>query len=681
MNVPFCRAPLALALAYACAHADETPVTASLKAPSTFDAPPVIVTANPLGSSLLDMVQPADALSGPKLRYRLEPTLGETLANETGVSSSYFGPNASRPIIRGLDGERVRILQNGATVLDASGASPDHAVATDPFSADRIEIVRGPAALLYGTSAIGGVVNAIDNRIASAPPEKPFGGEVQVRLGGAADERSGAVKLEGGDDRFALHVDAFRRETSDLRIPGYARSARLRAQDPLTPPDEEAQKRLPNSASTTDGLGVGGTAFFERGYVGASVSNLNSNYGTVAEPDVTIDMRKTRYDLAGEVRELGFFENAKFRVGYTDYTHTEFEGSAPGTVFNNKGYDARVDLRHRKVGRFEGAFGLQSTESKFEALGDEAFVPPVTTRTASAFIYEEAPVGPVRLSAGGRVDSVRLSASEALPNFSPAESRSYSPFGGSLGGLLPLGEVYAIAANASYTERAPNYAELFANGPHVATGQFEVGNREQNLERSMAFDLALRKRSGTVTGSVGVFAHRFSNFIALLPTGTTDAGSGLPISQFEGVRANFRGVEAEARFHAIDTPDRVFHVDLRADYTHAENASSDTPLPRIAPLRVTLAGVYQQGGFGARVEAIRASAQNRVAPNELPTDGYTLVNARLSYGLPPLGIFRAEVFLRANNLLNEEVRYQTSILKDVAPLGARSVMVGVNGVF
>lgn len=681
MNVPLRRAPLGLALACVWSYAADDPGSANLKLPSSFDAPPVIVTGNPLGSSLLDLVRPADALSGPKLSFRLEPTLGETLASETGLSSSYFGPNASRPIIRGLDGERVRILQNGITALDASGASPDHVVASDPFSAERIEIVRGPAALLYGTSAIGGVVNVIDNRIASAPLEKPFGGEVQTRLGGAADERSGAVKLDGGTEQFALHVDAFRRDTSDLRIPGFARSQRLRAQDPLTPPDEEAQKRLPNSLSTTDGVGVGGTAFFDRGYVGASVSNMNSNYGTVVERDVTIGMRQTRYDLAGEVRELGFVENMKFRAGYTDYAHTEFELQEPGTRFSNKGYDARVDLRHRRVGAFEGAFGFQAMESKFEALGDEAFVPPVTTRTTSAFLYEEAPAGPVRLSMSGRLDTVRLSAAEALPNFTPAESRAYSPFGGSLGALLPLGEVYALAANFSYTERAPNYAELFANGPHIATGQFEVGDREQRLERSNAFDLALRKRSGTITGSLGVFAHRFSNFIALLPTGTTDPGSGLPIFQFNGVRAHFEGVEAEARFHVIDTPDRVFHVDLRSDYTRAQNDSADTPLPRIAPLRVALASVYQQGSLAARFEAIRASAQDRVAPNELPTDGYTQVNARVSYNLPPLGIVRLEAFLRATNLLNEEIRYHTSTLKDIAPLGGRSVMVGLNGVF
>jgi len=659
-------------------HAQKAPPAAP--GGGSIEAPPVIVTGNPLGSALFDMVRPADVLEGAKLDMRLESTLGETLANETGVSASYFGPNASRPIIRGLDGERVRILQNGSGVLDASGSSPDHGVAVEPLTVERIEIIRGPATLLYGGSAIGGVVNAIDNRIPAFAPHKGLSGSAQLRLGGAADERAGVVKLDGGNERFALHVDAFRRDTSDLRIPGLAWSARKIATDP-TNPDNAARNRLPNSASSSDGMAIGGSALFERGHLGVSASQYNSNYGTVVEREVTIDQRQNRYDLAGEMRDLGFVETAKFHAGYTDYRHTEFEGPDPGTIFKHRGYDARLDLRHRQIGIFEGAFGFQLQNSRFQALGDEAFIPPVSTRTASAFVYEEAPLGPLRLSAGARVDSVRLSADEVLPAFTPAATRDFTASSGSVGALYPLGPDYAVAANLSYTERAPNYAEIFANGPHVATGLFEVGNRGQRLERSTAIDLALRKRAGSATGSIGVFAQRFANFIALLPTGIVDAGSGLPISQFEGVRANLRGVEAEARFHVVDIEDREFHVDVRADYTRAENASAGTPLPRIAPLRLSVAATYREGGMSGRLEAIRAGGQSRVVDNELPTDGYTLVNARLTYRVPQMQPLRLELFLRANNLLDQEIRIHTSMLKDIAPLGGRSVMVGVNGSF
>lgn len=671
--------PLGLLFLAATSHAQQS--VGSARTGTAMEAPPVIVTGNPLGSDLVDLASPADVLSGPTLRARLDSTLGETLSSQTGVSSSYFGPNSSRPVIRGLDGERVRILQNGTASLDASGASPDHGTAIEPLTLDRIEIVRGPAALLYGGSAIGGVVNAIDNRIAQAPPDRPFSGAAQIRLGGAADERAGVARLAGGTDRFALHVDTFRRDTSDLRIPGMARSARLQAADPLAPPDTEATKRLPNSASTSDGVGVGGTAFFDRGYVGAAVTNYNSNYGTVAERDVTIDMKQTRYDLAGELRDLGFLDNAKFRIGHTTYRHTEFEGPDPGTNFRNTGYDARLDLRHKPLGRFDGAFGFQVYESRFSAVGAESFVPPVRTRSLAAFVYEETTLGSLKLSAGGRLDRVHLDAQEYLPNFSPAESRSFIPKSGSLGAVITLAPEYSVAANLSLTERAPNYAEIFANGPHAATGQFEIGSRSQKIERALAFDLGLRKRGGAVTGSVGVFAQRFTNFIGLLPTGLVDAGSGLPVFRFEGVKADFRGVEADARFHLVDRGDHNIHLDLRTDYTRAQNDSSGEPLPRISPLRFSAAVSAQKGPTSVRVEAIRAAAQNRTAPDELATDGYTLVNARVTHLILKEGQAELELFLRASNLLNQEIRIHTSLLKDLAPLGGRSVMVGVNGTF
>lgn len=645
------------------------------------EAPPVIVTANPLGSSLLDMVQPADVLSGAKLGLRMESTLGETLANETGVSSSYFGPSSSRPIIRGLDGERVRILQNGVGVLDASGASPDHGVALDPLIVDRIEIVRGPSALLYGASAVGGVINTIDNRIPTAPGDTPMSGTAQLRYGGAGEEIGGVAKLDGGNERFALHVDAFKRETWDVRIPGFARSQRLRDTVSLAPGEQEPYGRLPNSASSSVGGSVGGSMFFDRGFLGLSAATYNSTYGVVAEPTVSIGMRQNRYDLSGELRELGVIESAKLKATYTDYQHTEYDVTNPGTLFSNKGYETRADFRHRRIGLVEGAFGVQASDTRFQALGDEAFVPPVTTKVLSGFVYEELPVGPVRFSAGGRLDSVKLSAEQYLPNFSPAESRNFITGSGSLGALLPLDAVYAIATNLAYTERAPNYVEVFANGPHAATGQFEVGNRSQKLERSTAIDLSLRKRSGVVTASIGAFYNQFDNFIALLPTGLTDAGSALPIVRFEGVKATLKGIEAEARWHVLDTPDRTFHLDFRTDYTRAENDSTNQPLPRISPLRVSLAAVYQGGGLGARLEVVRASSQTRVAANELPTDGYTLLNGRLSYALPPMQFGRLEAFVRLNNLLNEEIRYHTSVLKDIAPLGGRSVMVGLSGTF
>ncbi|MCU0868121.1 MAG: TonB-dependent receptor [Burkholderiales bacterium] len=673
-----------LACTAAAARAQQPPAPV----PDEFEAPGVVVTANPLGSALLDMVQPADVLAGPRLQYRMAPTLGEMLGSQVGVNQSWFGPGASRPVIRGLDGERVRLLTNGVGIVDASGASPDHAVGYEPLLAERVEIVRGPATLLYGASAIGGVVNVIDNRIPSAAPEGGFGGSVGLRYGGAGDERSGVVKLDGGTDRFALHVDAFKRNTSDLRIPGFARSERLRAQSPLPAGEDEASGRQPNSASDTEGFGAGGSVLFEKGFVGVSASEMRSTYGTVAEKDVTIDMIKQRYDIAGEFSALGgFIDGVKFRTGYTNYRHTEFEGPDPGTRFGNDGVDGRIDIRHARVGRFEGAFGFQGADTKFSAVGDEKFVPVVRTRVASAFLYEETALGTARLSAGGRVDGTEVG-SEDDPTFGPGRARSFTAASGSAGALVPFGESgFAVAANVSYNERAPNYVELFANGPHVATGVFEIGNPDQKLERSTAFDVALRKRTGFVTGSAGVFAHRFSNFIGLFPNGITnirdplDPDDDLPEAVFRGVKANFRGVEANARVHAIEDAERTLHFDLGVDWTRATDATTGLPLPRIAPLRVLGAVLYRVDRASFRVDVTRAESQGRVTANELPTDRYTLVNAAASYALPRTALGQLSVFLKVFNLTDDEVRLHTSTLKDLSPLGGRTVMVGIDGAF
>ncbi|MCW5624275.1 MAG: TonB-dependent receptor [Burkholderiales bacterium] len=642
-----------------------------------------MITANPLGGSILDSVKPTTVLSGRDLGAKLEPTLGETLTNEVGVSSSYFGPGASRPVIRGLDGERIKLLNNGAGLIDASGASPDHAVAYDPLVADRIEVVRGPATLLYGASAIGGVINSIDNRIPDARPDNGFSGTGELRFGGPAAERAGVVKLDGGIGRFALHVDGYARKTDDLRIPDYQRSQRLRERSPLPPGQPESRGIAINSATDSAGGAVGGSLLFDRGHVGASVSQFDSRYGTVADPTVVIDMKKNRYDLAGDFHDLdGFLAGVKFRTGYTDYKHDEFQASALSTVFANRGYDGRMDLRHRAVGSIEGTIGVQFSDTRFSALGAEALVPPVSTRVVSAFIYEEAPLGPLRVSAGGRVDATQVAA-EADSGFGPADSKRFNARSGSVGALLPLGAQWALAANYAYNERAPNYAELFANGPHVGTGQFEVGRRDQNLERSNAFDLALRKRAGFVTGSLGVFAQRFSNFIALLPTGALAGlpGRQLPESVFEGVRADFRGIEVDTRFHLVESSGHAMTLDLRADYTRAQDESRHQPLPRIAPFRIIVAANYTHERLSLRADLVRAASQHRTADNELPTDGYVLVNARAGYQFPAYRGATLELFVRANNLLDEDVRLHTSTLKDIVPLGRRSVMAGVSATF
>lgn len=639
------------------------------------ELPPVVVTGNPLGSQLFDLAAPVGVLTGERLRFNLRSTLGETLAGEPGVASSYFGPNASRPIIRGLDGERIRILANGAPVFDASGTSADHAVAIEPLLVDRIEVVRGPAAILYGSSAIGGVVNAIDNRIPQENQRPGVSGALEGRFGTVDGERSHVGRvgfgLAGG---INLHFDAFERRTGDLRIPGFARSERRRALAPLTPGETEASGRLPNSSAGASGAAFGGSWIGSRGYVGASYSRLDSEYGVVVEPGVRIDLRQERVELAGELRSLGWFESVRARYTRSDYAHTELEDGTPGTQFRNRGKDLRIEGRHRPLGPFEGVIGVQSTGFDFSALGAEAFLPRTRTRVNSLFLFEQARAGALTLQLGARIDRQTVDA-EDHPAFGAALERRFTPRSVSLGAVYALSPGYALAVNASRTQRAPHYQELFADGEHVATGTYQRGDRALGLERSTAYDLSLRRRAGRVIGSVGVYENRFENFIGLLPTGVTDPGSGLEIFQYTPVRVAFRGAEGQATIRVVQAP-YALDLELRADSVRATNRDTGEPMPRMSPLRYGAGIVFRDGAWSARLDVLRVTAQDRVSVNELPTDGHTMVNAALSYRLRA-GPTHIDLFLRGVNLLDAEARNHASLLKDIAPMGRRGALLGI----
>ncbi len=648
---------------------------------SVVELPPVVVIGNPLGSALFDLAAPVSVLQGEQLRQRAAPSLGETLNGEPGISSSYFGPGASRPVIRGLDGERIRILSNGVANLDASGTSVDHAVSIEPLLVDRIEVVRGPAAILYGGSAVGGVVNVVDGRIATENNPRGVTGAVDTRFGSNDREKAvvGRVDfgLEGG---LNLHFDAFRRSTDDLRIPGFARSARLRATTP-PPNGVETSGTLINSSTRSDGGGVGASYVWGQGYFGASVSNLNSTYGTVQEPEVAIRLDQTRIDLAGERRDIGAFDAVRFKFGRSSYRHSEIDAGTVGTVFRNQGFDLRVEAVHKPIGPFRGTIGFQSTRFEFEAVGDEAFLPRTSSRTDGLFLFEEVKIAALTLQAGGRLERHSVGALDD-PNFGPAETRSFSTKSGSIGGVYGFNREYAIALNLSRTERAPNYQELFANGPHIATNAFEIGDRSFGLEVSNAIDLSLRKREGRVTGSAGVFYNRFSNFIALVSDAAfidPDPARNLPGLRFTGVPAEFKGAEASARMLLVDRPYRIA-LDLKGDITRAENTDTGQPLPRISPVRFGGGLSLEQGPLTARIDAMRVTGQDRVSAGELPTDGYTMVNASIGYRLN-VPMAKLDLFLRGVNLLNEDARNHVSFIKDLAPYGRRGMVAGLRGTF
>ncbi|MBC7804015.1 MAG: TonB-dependent receptor [Candidatus Parcubacteria bacterium] len=665
----------------------------------------VVVTATPFRSSLFELASPADALSGLRLLWQRKSSIGETLDGMPGVSSTYFGPFVSRPVIRGLDGDRIRILQNGTGTLDASSLSFDHAVPYDPLVAERIEVVRGAAAVLYGGSAVGGVVNVIDNRIPTAPLNG-VSGRAEARVGGADRERSLGALLEAGNGSFAIHADVFDRSSKDLSIAGFARSDRQRAVD--GPGVAQPEGTLPNSHAKASGGTLGASATWGNGYLGLSYGAYNANYGSPAEAAVRIDMKSERLDLAGEARELGsVITGVKFKLGHSDYRHQEIEAGAVNTTFANRGYDGRLEVSHARLGPLTGAFGLQVTDFHFSALGAEAFVPKTSTNARGLFLYEELPWGKWKFSFGARSDRTRVSsegggpvdASTGLPRFDPAQSRKFSTGSGAFGMVYSFDKNLALAANLSSTQRAPTYYELFANGPHVATGSFEVGDSTFGKEKSRSIDLGLRWRAGAHSANVSLYRTQFKNFLAALNTGNTRGGDGelnpvdadgdgvadgsgediLPEFRYAAVPALFRGIEASARLRVYDRAGTV-DLELKGDVVRAYDRSTGQPLPRISPARIGIGLEYGLNRFTARADLVRASAQNRVAANEFPTDGYTLVNLAFGYNFA-FEKAALNAFLKINNLFDKEARSHASFLKEIAPLGGRAAQLGLRASF
>ena len=647
--------------------ADES--AANKEAVTNIDLPTVAVTGNPLGLDADQLIVPVTVLNGRELSLKRESTLGETLNGIPGVSSTSFGPNASRPVIRGLDAERVRIMQNGVGVVDASSLSFDHAVSVDPLVIEQVDVIRGPAALLYGGSAVGGVVNAVDHRI---PTEKLEGitGRTEARLGGPANESNMAGVVDVGNGQIAIHADAYARKSNDLTIPGFAVSNRKALVDGTL---QTNNGTLKNSSATSDGGALGASLTFDNGYLGASYSGFNSNYGTVAEQNVRIDMKSQRWDIASEFTDLGSIVNrVKFRLAHTDYQHQEIDAGIVGTTFKNSGIEGSLEAGHAKIGNMSGVVGLQFQNTTFAALGEEAFVPSTNSQSKALYVYEELPIEQFKFSLGGRTEYTTVDAGAWAKNPS-AQNASFNPTSYALGGLYAFTLNWTLASNISHNERAPSYFELYANGAHLATGQYELGNSSFSKERSNGIDAQIRWKDGKNSFSAGPYYTRFSSFIGLLETGNLQAG--LPEAKFTALPASFKGFEAEGKFNLHDNLD----LKLTGDYVRATNLNSGEALPRIAPLRLGAGLQYQKNSLGARLNVLHAFAQERIASNELATNGYTNLSALVTYKLPTK--VNIELFAKANNLLNQDIRDSASFLKDIAPQGARSVMIGLRSDF
>ena len=662
----------------ACAALACTMVSTALaqSVPPGTNLPAVTVTGNPLGAT--DSVAPVAALTGANLALRGNSTLGETLDGTPGVASSYFGPNASRPIIRGLDGDRVRVLQNSGVSADASGGSADHAVPADPIAAERIEVLRGPATLLYGGSAVGGVVNVIDNRI---PQERQFdaaggvGGRVQLEAASGNAERTAAALLETGTDRYTLHVDGFHRQSGDVGVPVELPCS---ASGAVT-----SARAICNSAAQSRGVAVGGAVFGESTRLGASVSSYHSDYGTVAEDSVTIGMRSERAALEWDWQGgSSWVRSLQLRASQSDYAHTEFDTGVPGTTFRTQARDARLQLRHAPWGGWEGALGVQHEATQFSADGDEAFAPYSRTAQSALFAFEELPRSWGRLSAGARWESVQVDSDghPSLARFAPA-SRRFAPLSAALGAQWNAAPQWQLSANLAYSERAPKDYELYANGAHVATHAYEVGDPALAVEKSVNLDVGAHWKAGAHTFSLTAFSNRFDNYLSQEASGAVV--DGLPEYRVQAVPARFTGLEASARLRVLNAG-QTLDLELRGDTVRATNTAADQALPRIAPTRLGASLVWAQGPWGARLDANHATAQRDGPQGQLPVDAYTLVQASVNYR-QSLGSSTALWYARLDNATDALAYSATSILTQTAPgkapLPGRSLKLGVQLVF
>lgn len=639
----------------------------------------VVVTGNPL--SQRELAAPVQALSGDALTLKRGASLGETLDGLAGVGSTYFGPNSNRPTMRGLDGDRVRMLSNSGASVDASSLSFDHALPVDPLVLTRVEVLRGAAALQYGGNAIGGVVNAIDNRIPRLA-QPGLGGAAEVRLGGASNERGGAVVLDGGtsgNTGFAWHVDAADRRADDQRVPRFSS-------------EDGSSTHVRNSDSHGRSGAVGGSFLFSQGYAGVSVEDYHNDYGVTVEPDVRIEMQRQRLATAGEYRDpLPGVARVTWQFASSRYKHQEVEGSgAVGTVFSSRGKDGRVEATHSAFqgdwGSVQGVLGWQWELSDFSALGEEALVPGTKTRNNALFLIEQFKSGPWSLQAGARAERVNVASTGGdEERFGDPVTRRFSPKSFSLSGAYELGNGFSLSSNLSSSQRAPTFYELFANGVHVASGAFEVGDVNLGLERAKAIDLGLHWKQGDAKWSVQVYQTRFSNYIALDASGRSidEVGedgevASVPEFLYRGVRARMHGVELEGRQPLPALMGWGLTLGTTVDLVRGTNRDTGEALPRLSPVRGSLSLQAERGPWLIQAELRGAMRQDRVPAFDTPTGGYGILRLNVARHFD-IGNLDAMWYVKLDNLANKLAYSAGSVqtIRPLTPLAGRSVFAGM----
>lgn len=665
-----------------------------------------IVVSSPLPQSASDTALPVTILSGEELRLKAGSTIGDTLKNEPGIHSQSFGPGVGQPVIRGQTGSRAQVLQNGLGSLDAASISPDHANSTEGFWAERIEVLRGPATLLYGGGAIGGVVNVIDNRIPDRVPDKLIEGAAEQRYNFVNEGKTTAFKLDGGKDFFAWHLDGMFRESIDMQIPGWAVDESAEAQSHDDHDDEDtfnSRGRLLNSNTRARTGTVGFSFVGDPGFIGFSINHLDNNYGVPlgahahhedegdedAMPErVRIDLKQTRYDMKGEIKDpFSFADSLRVRLGYNDYKHTEIENGEKGTVYTNTGFDSRLELIQKPWLLFDhGVVGVQTKNSEFEAKGDEAVVPRSDIDSFGFFTVQDIHAGPMTYEFGARVE-------QQFIDPDGQKQSSHTPVSGSASALWHFTDQDSIRLSFTHAQRAPDVQELFSNGPHLATNSFDIGNSGLEVEAANNLELGLHFERDWVHADFNLYHNWVNNYIAQIRTGEffdedhgeiedecDDDHECLPVFRAQQRDAILKGFEAQVTFPLLET--RYGHLDSQffGDYVRGQ-FTDGSDIPRMPPLRYGMQLSWEHTAWAANVRITRAERQENPGDNETETPSYWLLNSTANYRINAGEAADLLLFVKASNLLNQDIRNSVSYLRNIAPEAGRAVELGIRVAF
>jgi iron complex outermembrane receptor protein len=685
------------------------PATAFAEAPAP-ESREILVTSAPLEERADETATPVVTLSGDELAHRRQGTLGETLAGQPGIHFDNFGGGASRPVIRGQTSPRVQVLSDSTNVQDASGISADHAITGEPLLLRGIEVLRGPAALLYGGGAIGGAVNLLDTKIPTEIPANGISGAGEARLGTGDDERSVVGGVTVGSGALALRLEGAHREADDYRVPGAF-----------------GEKRVPGSWNESSTFTAGGSWVGADGYLGVAYTRVTGRYGLPGhsheyeschthgpslhcgshddhddhdhgeeghdheheEENIFVKMRSERFDIRSEYRDpLPGFERVRFRMAHTNYRHDEIEHDEVATAYRNKAFDLRFELTHKAVAGFRGVFGVQHSDSKFSGIhsvieDDVTTYTPFDISNTALFLHESREFGPVRIEAAVRQEWQRIRPQTSLTAFMP--TTSHDPFSVSASALWKVADGYSLALSLARSQRAPNVQELYAFGPHFASNTYEIGmvtgrtfegmaSTENRLETGKSINLTFRKTSGATTFTVGAYHQKVDNYIY---GQTLDQYEDFRLIHYVAADATFTGVDGEVRHQVIPQ----LGVALFGDYVRAKLKNDLGNLPRIPPGRLGTRVDAASGPFTAEAEYYRTFKQDRIADFETETPGYDMLNLTLSYKLD-LGTDRwAELFARGTNLTNSFALNHASFVKDASPLRGRNFVFGLRTAF